>query len=102
MFLANSLDQEQIIKAPQLDNNAFNFHLPAECFDGNFHLQPADMYSFGLILYEISTGVNPLRTLTTTRTKTGTDLATARFDPNLYDFSKVSCAIYNLFTRVLI
>ncbi|KAI2807855.1 serine/threonine protein kinase [Blomia tropicalis] len=55
-----NLDQERIIKCPHLERAPYNDHLPPECFVDEFPVQPADMWSFGLLIYEMVARNNPV------------------------------------------
>lgn len=97
-FLYFSLDQEVIIKVPKVEDELYNSHYPPECFEGPFHSQPADVYSFGAMMFEMVTLTNPLKPPPQPKPakgekkkkkKAGIKKATHRFNPNLFDFSKV-------------
>jgi len=60
-FLYFDLDQETIIKAPKVLSAPYNDHLPPECFEGSFSPQPTDVWSMGLLIYEMATKTNPMR-----------------------------------------
>lgn len=112
-FLYFSLDQEAFIKPPKVENEPYNSHLPPEAFEGPFNAQPADVYSLGLLIYELATGHNPLKKVMQgtkqqqpSKTSGGNvsssgsneklggaaKLVTNRYDPKLFDFSKLTNA----------
>ena len=97
-FLYFSLDQEVIIKAPMVEYQPYNSHYPPEAFDGPFHPQPADVYSFGLMMYEMVTGHNPLKFVVAKPAKgkgaspVAVPKPSHRLNPRLFDFSKIANA----------
>lgn len=58
-FCYFNLDQEKIIQAPKLVVNNYNEHCAPECFENSFDPLKADVWSFGLLIYEAETRLHP-------------------------------------------
>lgn len=97
LFCYFNLDQEKFVKAPRVSPTNVYDHLPPECFDGDFDACRADVWSFGLLIYEAHTRSNPRKQLLTISREKGRsqtrsmkkviDRQNVKFPP--FDFDKI-------------
>ncbi|KAH7639530.1 LOW QUALITY PROTEIN: uncharacterized protein LOC124490860 [Dermatophagoides farinae] len=94
-FCYFNLDQEKFIKASRVSPSIFYDHLPAECFEGEFDPCRADVWSFGLLIYEMETHVNPRKQALTkdksraSRTSLKKNIDRREFKNPTFDFDKI-------------